>query len=95
MALSPRPSIPGTSPGSSIPRMAIALIYDHVGTNPIVTSEWPSALDKLFPVTDRVPPFLEWQLLLHLSYSTEWPALISDMEGSNPLTMIEWLSPYI
>ena len=24
----------------------------------------------------------EWQLPLHLSYSTEWPALISDMEGT-------------
>ena len=42
MALSPRPSIPGTSPSSSIPRMAIALISDHVETNPIVTSEWLS-----------------------------------------------------
>ena len=39
-------------------------------------------LHWLFLVTDQVPPFLEWQLLLHLSYSTEWPALISDMEGT-------------
>ena len=70
-------------------------------------------------VTDQVPPFLEWQLPLHLSYSTEWhspyicppqqngSALISDllvrmainlisvMEGTNPLTMTECLSPYI
>ena len=28
---------------------------------------------------------------LHLSYSTEWPTLISDMEGTNPLTMTKWL----
>ena len=41
-ALSPRPSIPGTSPGRSIPRMEISLISDHVGTNPTVISEWLS-----------------------------------------------------
>ena len=79
-------------------------------------------------VTDQVPPFPKWQFPLHLSYSIEWPtlisdmegtesfhhdrmaqplhltyssewitdsALISDMEGTNPLTMTEWLSPYI
>ena len=31
---------------------------------------------------------------LYLTYSSEWlwiSALISDMEGTNPLTMIEWL----
>ena len=35
---------------------------------------------------------------LYLTYSSEWlwiSALISDMEGTNPLTMTEWLSPYI
>ena len=35
---------------------------------------------------------------LYLTYSSEWIwifALIFDMEGTNPLTMIEWLSPYI
>ena len=26
---------------------------------------------------------------------SEWPALTSDMEGTNPLTMTEWLIPYI
>ena len=37
-------------------------------------------------------------LPLNLTYSSEWlwiSALISDMEGTNPLTMTEWLSPYI
>ena len=35
---------------------------------------------------------------LYLTCSSEWlwiSALKSDMEGTNPLTMIEWLSPYI
>ena len=35
---------------------------------------------------------------LHLTYSLEWLwilALISNMEGTIPLTMKEWLSPYI
>ena len=54
MALSPRLKIPGTSLGSSIQRMAVAL-----------TSNTKS----------------------------EWPALTSAMEGSNPLTMIEWKQP--
>ena len=25
--------------------------------------------------------------------NSEWPALISDMEGTDPLTMIEWKQP--
>ena len=45
--------------------------------------------------THQAPPFLEWKFSLHLSYSTEWLALISNMEGSNPITMTEWISPYI
>ena len=40
MALSPRPSIPGNWSGTSIQRMAIVLISDHVGTNSTVISEW-------------------------------------------------------
>ena len=35
---------------------------------------------------------------LYLTYSSEWiwiSALVSNMEETNPLTMIEWLSPYI
>ena len=42
MAISPRPSIPGNWLGTSIPRMSIALISNHVGTNPIVISKWLS-----------------------------------------------------
>ena len=41
-ALSPRLSFPSNSPGSSIPRMEIALISDHVGTNPTIISKWLS-----------------------------------------------------
>ena len=37
-ALSTRPSIPGNSLGSSIPRMVVTIISDHVGTNPTVIS---------------------------------------------------------
>ena len=47
MALSPKLRIPGTSPGSSIPKMTIALISDHVGTNPIITSEWPTLISDM------------------------------------------------
>ena len=38
-ARSPRPSILDNWPGTSIPRMATALISNHVGTNPTVISE--------------------------------------------------------
>ena len=33
------------------------LTYDHVGTNPTVTSKWPSVPDWAFLVIDQVPPF--------------------------------------
>ena len=33
------------------------LISDHVGTHPSITSEWPSAPDWVFLVTDQVSPF--------------------------------------
>ena len=46
-----------------------------------------SVLHWVILVTDQVPPFLEWQLPLHLSYSTEWPALISVMKGA---TLSPW-----
>ena len=38
-----------------------ALIYDHVGTHPIVILEWPSVLHRVFLVIDQAPPFQEWQ----------------------------------
>ena len=66
MALNPRPSIPGNSPGTSIPRMEIALISENVGTNPIVISEWLLVLDQVFLVTNQAPPFQEWQQPLYL-----------------------------
>ena len=40
--LSPRPSILGNAPRSSIQRVEIALISDHIGPNPTVTLEWQS-----------------------------------------------------
>ena len=72
-----------------------ALRSDHVRLHLTVVSERPLVLDRVFLVTDQEPPLQEWQLPLHLSYSTEFLALISYMEGTNPLTMTEWLSPYI
>ena len=66
--------------------------WEHI---PLSHQNGYSVLHWVILVTDQVPPFLEWQLPLHISYSTEWPALISDMEETNPLTMTEWLNPYI
>ena len=43
-----------------------ALTSDHVGTNPTVTSEWPSVPNWAFLVTDQVPPFKEWQQPIYL-----------------------------
>ena len=72
----------GTSPGSSIPRMAIALIYDHVGTNPTVVSEWLST--HIWHGRNQSSHHDRMAHPLHLT-----------MERTNPLTMTEWLSPYI
>ena len=47
MAPSPRLSFPGNWPGTSIQRMAIALIYDHVGTNTTVTSKWLALISDM------------------------------------------------
>ena len=66
--------------------------WEHI---PLSHQNGFSVLDCFFLVTDQVPPFPEWKFPLHMSYSIEWPALTSDMEGTNPLTMTEWLSPYI
>ena len=78
MALGPRPSIPGNSPSNSIPRMEIALIFDHVGTNPIFISEWLST--HIFHGRNQSSHHDRKAQPLHLT-----------MEGTNPLTMSEWL----
>ena len=82
-------SVPGNWPGASIPRMAIALtsvLLDRMASTHIWHGrEQPYHHDRM------AQP-------LYLTYSSEWlwiSALISDMEGTNPLTMTEWLSPYI
>ena len=90
MALSPRPSIPGTSPGSSIPIMAISLISDHVGTNPTVISEWLST--HIWHGRNQSSHHDRMAQPLHLTCSSEWlwiSILISVMEGTNPLTMTD------
>ena len=43
MALSLRLSFPCNWPGASIPKMETTLIFNQVGTNPSITSEWPCA----------------------------------------------------
>ena len=94
-ALSPRPSIPGNTPRRSIPRMEIALIFDHVETNPTVISKWPSVPNWAFLVTDQVPPFKEWQLIKweRIPQSHEnGHALISDHVKTHPTIISEWPS---
>ena len=71
-ALSPIPSIPGNSPGSSIPRMAVALIYDHVGTNPTVISEWLSTHNC--HERNQSSNHERMAQPLHLTYSLECPS---------------------
>ena len=80
----------GTRPTTMM--KGLTLISDHEGTHPNNHIRMAPSPRLSCLVTDQVPPFLEWQLPLHLSCSTEWPALISDMEGTNPLTMTDWLS---
>ena len=58
-ALSPRLRVPGNWPGASIQRMAIALISDYVGTNPIVTSEWPALISDMEGTNPLT--MIEWQ----------------------------------
>ena len=82
-------SVPGNWPGASIPRMAIALtsvLLDKMASTHI----WHGREQPYHHVRMAQP--------LYLTYSSEWIwilALISDMEGTNPLTMTEWLIPYI
>ena len=81
-ALSPRPSIPGNWLGTSILRMATALIFDHVGTNPIVISEWLSS-----QIWDE-----RNQSSHHDIIAT---TLIFDHVGINPIVISEWISTHI
>ena len=87
--LSPTLSDPGNWPGVSIPRMEIAItsvLLDRMANTHI----WHGR--KKSSHHDRMAQ------PLYLTYSSEWlqiSALISVMEGTNPFTMTEWLSPYI
>ena len=78
MALSPRLSILGNWPGTSIQRMEIALISDHVGTNPTVMLEWLNT--HIWHGRNQSSHHDRMAQPLHLN-----------MEGTNPLTMSEWL----
>ena len=87
--LSPRLSVLGTSPGSSIQRMEITLtsvLLDRMASTHIWHGRTQSShYDRM----DKP---------LYLTYSSEWlwiSALISEIEGTNPLTMTKCLSPYI
>ena len=101
-ALNPKLSIPGTSPGSSIPRMATTLISDLVGTNPSITSEWPCAHIWSCKTTSYI--YLRKALSPRPSIPGNSPgssiprmavALISDHVGTNPIVVSEWLSTHI
>ena len=59
--------------------MAISLIFDHVGTNPTVISEWLST--HIWHGKNQSSHYDRMAQPLHLT-----------MEGTNPLTMLEWLT---
>ena len=61
-----------------------ALTSELVGTKSYILARMAPSPKLSYLVIDQVPPFPEWH-----------SALTSDMEGTNPLTMTEWLSPYI
>ena len=78
----------------------VALTSDHVGTNPIVTSEWPaltSTMEASNPLT-----MIEWKYPLHLTYSSELltltfdllvrkaVALTFDHVGPHPIVTLKW-----
>ena len=72
--------------------MEIALTSDHVGTNPTVISEWLST--HIIHGRNQSSHHDRMAQPLHLTCSSEWlwiSALISVMEETNPLTMLEWI----
>ena len=79
MVLNPRMSIPGKWPGTSIQRMEIALISDHIGTNPTVISKWLST--HIWHGRNQSSHHDRMAQPLYLT-----------MERTNPLTMLEWHS---
>ena len=102
MALSPRLRFPGNWPGTSIQRMAIALISDQVGTHPSITSEWPCTYIWSCETTSH--SHIRMALSLRLSILGNWPgtsiqrmaiALIFDHVGTNPTVTLEWLNTHI
>ena len=70
MVLNARPSIPGNSPGNSIPRMEIALISDHVRSNPTVISEWLNT--HIGHGRNQSSHHDRMDQPLYLTYSSEW-----------------------
>ena len=114
MAPSPRLSYLVTNQVPPFQEWHSAVISDHVGTNPTVTSEWISTHiwhgrnqsshhdrmaqplhltyssewlsvpDWVFLVTNQVPPFQEWH-----------SSLIYDHVGTNPTGTSEWINTHI
>ena len=74
-----RLSIPSNWPSTSIQRMAVDLISDHVGTNPTVILEWINT--HIWHGRNQSSHHDRMAQPLHLT-----------MEGTNPLTMSEWLT---
>ena len=59
-----------------------ALTSDLVGTKSYTLTRMAPSPRLSYLVTEQVPSFLEWQFPFHLSFSTEWPTLTSDMGGT-------------
>ena len=63
--------------------MAIALISDHVGTNPTVTSKWPALISDMEGTESSNHDRMAQPL--HMTCFLEWfwiSSLIYDMEGT-------------
>ena len=88
MALNPKLRIPSTSPGSFIPRMAIALISDQVGTHPSITSEWPCA--HIWSCRNTSYSHIRMALSLRLSIPSNW--LGSSILPENGIRTYIWSS---
>ena len=84
MALSPRPSIPGNWPGTSIPRMAINAYFWSCRNQSYSHIRMAPSPRLSYLVTDQAPPFLEWHSML-----------TSDHVGTNPTVTSEWLNTHI
>ena len=81
MALSPKLRFSGTLLGISIQRMEIVLIYDHVGTNPTVISEWLTLISDMEGTNPLT--MTKWQQPLYL---IKWEHIPQSHQNGHALT---------